>query len=289
MTSLKEVKRRINTVTNTKKITEARRMISSAKLHQYQEMGAHASTYYEALTEVVRKTLASGETENPLVVKNKTGKTAVVIFASNSGMCGSFNLNMTKELKHLKELHAGEELVFYPVGKKIREVVVQQGENIGFDANSHWDFLASKTGYKEMESVVHTLIKQYISGDLRQVLLVSYHYKSMVSQTITYTNFLPFTLPYTRGKSESGKCNQYILEPSWEELLDGLIRSVLHSSFYAVVVDNQTAEYAARTMAMQLASENANNLLQELQLAYNKLRQQNITTELLDIVGSSFA
>jgi len=289
MTSLKEVKRRINTVNSTKKITEARRMISSAKLHQCQEMGESASRYCEALTEVMRNVLITNEMDTPLAVKNKTGKTAIVIISSNSGMCGSFNLNMTKELKHLKELHAGEELIFYPIGKKIREAVIQQGENIGFDEGSYWDYLAGKICFQDVEVVVNTLIEQYLSGSLSRILLVSYHYKSMVSQIITYTNFLPYALPSVCKDNKTDKRSLYIIEPSWEELQDGLIRVILKSIFYSVIIDNQTAEYAARTMAMQLASENANDLLQELQLAYNKLRQQNITTELLDIVGSSFA
>jgi ATP synthase, F1 gamma subunit len=288
MASLKEVKQRINTVEGTRKITQARQMIASAKLHQYQSVLEGILDYRRALDDMYLN-LAESEADDIVIPKKKQGKVGIVILSSNSGMCGSFNLNVFKELKSIEDAYAGEELVFFPIGKKIREALTQRGCNIGFEKGvKNWDFLVDKPSSKDISEKVSYLLEQFDSGSLKSVDVVYTHYKSVAKQVVTQINYLPYTPPVVEEK-QSLINSDYIIEPSREELREDIQKRILKVAFYSVIIDSQTAESAARTMAMQLATENANELINELKITYNKLRQQNITNELLDIVGSSFA
>lgn len=287
MASLKEVKNRIASVSSTKKITQARQMVSSAQLHRAQDMLENAVKYKEALDNMLSDLSANSDfDDSPLTQQQNTGPVAVVMMSSNSGMCGSFNANMIKILHSIEVYYPGEELLFFPIGKKIREAIEQCGYNIDSEKGSNLDLLASKTTYKDVAGLVSYLINLYCSKKIKQVDFIYYEYKSMAIQEIKEVTFLPYSIPPATDSKEK---EDYIFEPSREELIKDLIPMVLRSNMYYTLMENQTSEHAARTMAMQLATENADEILVNLHLSYNKLRQQNITSELLDIIGGSFA
>lgn len=287
MASLKEVKNRIASVTSTRKITLARQMVSSAQLHHMQGVLENAITYKDALDKMVAGlSLNSGFSDLPLVRKQDTGPVAVIIMSSNSGMCGSFNANMIKTLEHLRAYYPQDELLLFPIGKKIREAAEHDACNIGFENGENMDHLASKVSYKDISEMISYLTEMYLRKKVKQVDIIYYEYKNMAIQEINEMTLLPYPVP---AAPEAYSNEDYIFEPSEEELITTLIPMALRSNLYYALVENQTSEHAARTMAMQLATENADEILTDLQLTYNKLRQQNITSELLDIIGSSFA
>jgi F-type H+-transporting ATPase subunit gamma len=284
MASLKEVKTRIASVQSTKKITEARQMIASAQLHRSQMVLRHAQYYSQALQASLGGMMdADSELHTPLTDVHDTGAVAVVVFSSNSGMNGSFNARMEKEMHAFSSLYPGETLMFIPVGSKARKALLQAGHEPAY----RFDHLVNKPSFEDIAQLAAELRDLYTSKKVKRIELVHYHFKSIGTQDIRHSTFLPYRFP---AKDAAGAtAANYILEPSLQVIVGNALPLLLNAMLYTVFVDHQTSEFAARTIAMQLASENANELLDELRLTYNKVRQQNITAELLDIMGSSFA
>ena len=279
MSSLKEVKRRIISVENTRKITLARKMISSAKLHRYQGFAENAVKYREILYSILKNVAASynGEKDN----NAGNGKVVIVVMSSNSGMCGPFNVNIIRELyKKIQEL-GRDNVILFPLGKKIREELTREGYGI---SGNYDDYMAEKPSIEKTDILASVIMDLYMSGKVERVELLYYHFKNIAIQEIKQELYLPFDFT----QSGDQVYDDYILEPLAEELYELLLSKALKFKLYSALLDNHVSEHAARTMAMQLASENAKNIITELRMAYNKLRQQNITTELLDIVGGSF-
>lgn len=287
MASLKEVKTRIASVGTTKKITQARQRIASAQLHHAQGVLANTKQYKESLDQIL--TGLSGSTgweKLPLVNKQETGAVAIVIFSSDSGMCGAFNANMIKELEAIRLSYPDEELLFFPIGKKIGEAVKQAGFSIGWTGDQAKGVQINKLSGQEITELLNRLTTDFRNQQIKQAEIVYYQYKNMAVQEIKEITLLPFSMP---PAAETTVEEDYIYEPDREMLIEALIPMVLRARMHYALAENQTSEHAARTMAMQLATENADEILAELERSYNKLRQQNITTELLDIIGSSFA
>lgn len=285
MASLKEVKTRIASVQSTKKITEARQMIASAQLHRAQIVLKQAQYYNDALQATFEGLSAGADNTlpTPLTQERPTGAVAIVILSSNSGMNGAFNTRMEKELHTLKGLYPNEKLMLIPVGSKVRKALLQ----MGCEAAYHFDNLVNKPSFEDITQLSTALTDLFLSKQVKKIELVYYHFKSVGTQDIRHQPLLPFCAP--THKDSSVNTSNYILEPSLQAVVEELLPLLLNSILYTTFADHQTSELAARTVAMQLASENANELLDELRLTYNKVRQQNITTELLDIMGSSFA
>ncbi len=289
MTSLKEVKSRIASVSSTKKITQARQMIASAQLHHAQGLLEKAMAYKTSLDGLLSGQPSLCDTDHPLMRRHSQGVVGVVIMSSNSGMCGAFNANMVKILHHIDTYYPDDEVLFFPIGKKIRLAIEQAGCRIGFEEGQDMDHLAHKGSYPDIAGMASYLMDLYRDKKVKQVDLIYYQYKNMAIQEIKEIPFLPYTPPPTPAQEQKKLPDDPIFEPTKEEVADYLIPLVLKSNLYYTCMENQTSEHASRTMAMQLATENADALLGELQLTYNKLRQQTITSELLDIIGGSFA
>ncbi len=286
MASLKEVKRRIASVRSTRKITQARQMVSSAQLHRSENMLDKAITYKNAVDSMLCGLAISDENlSSTFLQKQEQNVIAIIIMGSNSGMCGSFNAKMEKELSHLSSLYPDKKIHLFPIGKKIREALV----HYGYKAEENLDKLAGKTSFEETRIFSQQLMDQFRTHKINQVEMIYYNFKTTSTQIITHRTLLPYELPCSEDKKTTTEIDDYILEPSQEELTETLIEMCIHADFYTALMDNQTSEHAARTIAMQIASENADDILDELQVSYNKLRQNNITNDLLDINSSSFA
>lgn len=289
MASLKEVKVRINSVSNTRKITSAMKMVASAKLHKAQSMIGNFIPYQEKLDTTLTNLLASdaGYT-SPYAEVREVKRVAIVAFASNSNLCGAFNSNIVKELNstynsYLNRL--GKENVFvYSVGKKVDKYLSKS--EIGSEGS--FDEMADKPTYEAAYNLALELTERYLKKEFDEIVLIYHHFKSMGSQVLTKKTFLPFDLTIEEG-GDQGANMDYIVEPSRGEILSVLIPQVLNARLYSALLDSNTSEHAARTMAMQIASDNADELIQELTVLYNNTRQQVITNELLDILGGASA
>lgn len=291
MASLKETKTRIASVKSTLQITAAMKMVAAAKLHRAQQAIAGMLPYQEKLHEILQDLLADRSVraalDTPLLQDNGCPRVAVVAFSSNSSLCGGFNATAVKSL--LSELAAledaglqREQIDLYPVGRKVAEAARKTGFPIRRDASS----LLDKPAYEPAAELARELTESFEKGEVGRIVLLYNHYKSNAAQPPTREVYLPLELP---AALESRGDDDLIVEPDRKEVVEALLPKVLLLKIYTVLMDSFAAEQAARTVAMQLASDNADELLDQLTLEYNKRRQQAITSELLDIVGGSLA
>ncbi len=292
MASLKEVKGRINSINGTLKITSAMKMVASSKLHKAQEAIENMLPYERRLHHMLTNFLNAGlSVESPFVVKRDVKKIAIVVFASNSSLCGGFNVNVIRHLSEMLEEYiqqlGKENILVYPIGRKVADAV----KKLGITPMGDYQHMSGKPNYKEASDLAAELMDRFVSGEIQQVEMLYNHFKSTSTQVLTRETYLPINLAQTSTEEEQEKGMQadYIIEPSAEKVMQELLPKVLRMKMYTVLLDSNAAEHAARTMAMQIATDNANDLIQELTLIYNKSRQQAITNELLDIIGGTMA
>ena len=296
MASLTEVKTRINSVKSTRKITSAMKMVASAKLHKAQGAIENMLPYERKLNKILTNFLSADlPVESPYIKAREVKRVAIVAFSSNTSLCGAFNANVIKMLlQTVGEFRTlgQDNILIFPVGKKVDEAV----KRLGFEPQETSPTLSDKPSYQEASELAHRLMEMYVSGEIDRVELIYHHFKSMGVQILLRETYLPIDLTRVVDEEEKQKeeevqggdiANDYIIEPSAEELIANLIPTVLSQKLFTAAVDSNASEHAARTLAMQVATDNANELIQDLTKQYNKSRQQAITNELLDIVGGS--
>ena len=296
MASLKEVKTRINSVKSTRKITSAMKMVASAKLHKAQGAIENMLPYERKLNKILTNFLSADlPVESPYIKAREVKRVAIVAFSSNTSLCGAFNANVIKMLlQTVGEFRTlgQDNILIFPVGKKVDEAV----KRLGFEPQETSPTLSDKPSYQEASELAHRLMEMYVFGEIDRVELIYHHFKSMGVQILLRETYLPIDLTRVVDEEEKQKeeevqggeiANDYIIEPSAEELIANLIPTVLSQKLFTAAVDSNASEHAARTLAMQVATDNANELIQDLTKQYNKSRQQAITNELLDIVGGS--
>ena len=287
MASLKEVKGRIATVNNTRKITSAMKMVASAKLHKAQAAITNMLPYEQRLHRLLTNFLNGEEVSSCYTQIKEVKRIALVVFSSNSSLCGGFNANVIKHTNQWLDEHQAlgkENMLIYPIGRKVADAMIKQGYKVQGD----FQHMADKPSFAEASALAQELMDMYECGEIDRVEILYNHFKNTASQILTHEVYLPIPIQ-SSNELASLEDIDYILEPSREELLTMLLPKVLRMKLYTVLLDSNASEHAARTMAMQIATDNADDLLQELTLMYNKTRQQAITNELLDIVGGSMA
>lgn len=290
MASLKEVKTRIASVNSTRKITSAMKMVASSKLHRAQQAIESMRPYERQLTRIMSTFVGSmeGEVDTAYAAQRDVKRVVIVLFTSNSSLCGGYNANAVKAfVKKVEEYrsHDIEICRVYAMGKKAAEAV---GKLKNFDLVDK-SALLDHPSYQEAAKVASELMDLYVKGDIDEVDLIYHHFKSAGTQILTTETFLPIDLH--ADSTEEGATNNlnFIVEPSMGDIVNQLIPKSLHLRLYTALLDSIASEHAARVIAMQVATDNADDLLRELTLTYNKTRQQAITNELLDIAGGSAA
>lgn len=290
MASLKEVKTRIASVNSTRKITSAMKMVASSKLHRAQQAIESMRPYERQLTRIMSTFVGSmeGEVDTAYAAQRDVKRVVIVLFTSNSSLCGGYNANAVKAfVKKVEEYrsHDIEICRVYAMGKKAAEAV---GKLKNFDLVDK-SALLDHPSYQEAAKVASELMDLYVKGDIDKVDLINHHFKSAGTQILTTETFLPIDL-HTDSTEEGATNNlNFIVEPSIGDIVNQLIPKSLHLRLYTALLDSLASEHAARVIAMQVATDNADDLLRELTLTYNKTRQQAITNELLDIAGGSAA
>ena len=296
MASLKEVKTRINSVKSTRKITSAMKMVASAKLHKAQGVIENMLPYQKKLNKILTNFLSADlPIESPYVQEREVKRVAIVVFSSNTSLCGAFNANVIKMMMQtIGEFRTlgQDNILIFPVGKKVDEAA----KRMGFKPQEVSPTLSDKPTYQEAAELAHRLMDMYVAGEVDRVEIIYHHFKSMGVQILLRETYLPINLTNVVSEEdreneeevqENEIANDYIIEPNAEELIASLIPTVLSQKIFTAAVDSNASEHAARTLAMQVATDNANELIQDLTKQYNKSRQQAITNELLDIVGGS--
>lgn len=272
------------------------KMVASAKLHKAQGAIENMLPYERKLNKILTNFLSADlPVESPYSKAREVKRVAIVAFSSNTSLCGAFNANVIKMLlQTVGEFRTlgQDNILIFPVGKKVDEAV----KRLGFQPQETSPTLSDKPSYQEASELAHRLMEMYVSGEIDRVELIYHHFKSMGVQILLRETYLPIDLTRVVDEEEKQKeeevqggeiANDYIIEPSAEELITNLIPTVLSQKLFTAAVDSNASEHAARTLAMQVATDNANELIQDLTKQYNKSRQQAITNELLDIVGGS--
>lgn len=288
MASLKEVKTRITSVQNTRKITSAMKMVASAKLHKAQGAIENMLPYQQKLNQILTNFLSADlPVESPFTVEREVKRVAIVAFSSNSSLCGAYNANVQRMLLQTVGEYrklGQDNILIFPIGRKIEDA----SKKMGFVPQGSYQMLAEKPSYAEASALAEKLMAMYLDKEIDRVDLIYHHFKSSGVQLLLCERYLPIDLTrIPKEHADRELVNDYIIEPSAERVIADLIPTVLCQQIFTAAVDSNASEHAARVMAMQIATDNANELIQELTKQYNKTRQQTITNELLDIMGGS--
>jgi len=275
--ALRETRDRINSVRSTLKITSAMKLVASAKLRKAQKAIEALRPYERTLGEIL--SVINPVPESPRPVEEKA-VTAVVAISSNSSLCGGFNVNVLhKTLETIRDCEG--EVEVYPIGRKIADGLRREGYTCADD----WNDLIGHPSYNQSVALANSLSDRFVRGQLSRVLLVYTSFKSVSRHEPVVEEYLPFVPAKVETADQLGDVEDYILEPDAETLVARLLPQVMLLKFHAAILDSAAAEHAARTIAMQTATDNGEELLGELTLEYNKRRQQKITAEILDLLG----
>ena len=268
------------------------KLVASSKLRKAQQTIGGMRPYQRRLDGMMaRLTAEVGEGfSSPLSEERPVQRAVVVCLSSNSSLCGAFNSNAIKAtlavIDQLQKQGARVEVI--PVGQKIAEKMKKSG----FSFQSANAALLDRPQYGDIAAVADDLMQRFIRKEIDKVVLVYNHFKNTATQVITTESLLPVSLdgvPTSDSQPASDNLHDnYIIEPSGKELLESLLPKGIALRLYTAVLDSLAAEHSARVIAMQTATDNADQLLHDLTLMYNKTRQAAITAELLDIVGASF-
>ncbi|EWH09291.1 F0F1 ATP synthase subunit gamma [Catenovulum agarivorans DS-2] len=285
MAGAKEIKGKIGSVQNTQKITSAMEMVAASKMRKAQDRMAASRPYAESMRKVIGHiALASSDYKHPYMEEREIKRVGYIVVSTDRGLCGGLNANVFKNV--IKEYAAWRkkdvEVDFGVIGAKATAFFDSFGGNIVAQASG----LGDKPSVTDLVGSVQVMLKAYEDGEIDRLYVVYNNFVNTMTQTPTIDQLLP--LP--KGEVSEQKHNwDYIYEPSAEAILEQLLTRYIESQVYQAVVENVASEMAARMVAMKAATDNAGNLIKELQLVYNKARQAAITQELSEIVAGAAA
>ena len=283
MPSLKEIKGRIASVQSTLKITSAMKLVASAKLRKSQQAIEGMRPYEQQLHGILSDLLSMEKADaGDYARQTEVKRVAVVAIASNSSLCGGFNINAVRTVEALLRDYPEAEVVVFSLGRKMAEAMKKAGYPSPVDLN----VLVEHPAYGAVANLAGILIDGFLSGRYDRVELVYNHFVSTAKQVRTREVFLPVD-PLAAAEPGTESATDFIVEPSVSEQLALLLPQTLKFKLYTALLDSVASEQAARTVAMQTATDNGNELLHGLTLQYNKSRQQKITSEILDLAGGA--
>ena len=288
MATLRELKSRIGSVASSEKITGAMKMISSAKMHKAEGALRRLKPYRQQVETIISSMLSSDATFcSPLLEQREVKRLTLVVWGSDDGLCGAYNVNLAKrvveELDLLSEQYPGVAVRIVAIGTKIckacRRVAGERAEVVAAPAD-----VTSKSEGETVGRYVHELTESFTTGETDRIEAMYMNYQSASRQRPERVTLLPIDQSNFSGEGLR-KDVPYIIEPDAETVVRRGLPMYLHSVVEDIFTENRASEQAARVMAMQSANDNAKKLQEQLNLEYNKLRQEAITTELLDIIG----
>lgn len=292
MATMRELKQRITSVHSSQKITGAMKMISSARLRKAENALNRARPYQEQL-KVLLNHISEADCEycSPFSVERRLRRVTLIVFASDEGLCGAFNINLLKKLQEAIGVYKAMEGVIvqvYPIGRKI---VNEVSKISGIEIKKAPALFERKVYPEAAKELADEFMSSFLEEDTDRVEVIFNRYKSIGTQILSRVQLLPLTKLYSEQsielKQDSTKRFNYIYEPDCETIFKELYPLIIRTMLYKALLENQTSEQAVRILSMQMANDNAIKLLGNLQLEYNKLRQQGITTELLDMAGGA--
>jgi F-type H+-transporting ATPase subunit gamma len=297
MPALRDIRRRINAVRSIQKITKAMKMVAAARLRRAQERIISARPYAKRIEEIIQRFVSVFETsQNPLLQKREVKSIGIVVVTADRGLCGSFNTNIIRAVLNLiekkkKELPPDGKIKLICVGKKGYDYFSRHRKGIEIFAGYPGVFKRT-IEISDVREIMSKVVGGFLSGEFDKVEIVYNEFKSIVQQRIVIEDFLPIVPKFEAVKPSKGvkvPLVEYIYEPAPIEILNSLLPKYLETHILRVLLESNAAEQAARMTAMDNATENANELLRDLQLLFNKTRQALITKEMLEIAGGAEA
>lgn len=287
MAGLKEVRERITSVSSTRQITSAMKMVSAAKLRRAQDGITRMRPYATKLKEILENVSSTVDASEggAYAVEREVKTVLVVAISSNRGLCGGFNANISKAiLKALKADFSDKEVKVLAIGKKSGEFLKRRGYDVIGSHNDVFDDL----NFDAIAPIAERIMQGFVDGEFDRVEIFYNEFVNAASQVAVREQYLPVAPPQ-RTEGASTITADYIFEPSKAEIVLDLIPRSLKTQLYKGVLDSLASEHGARMTAMHKATDNATELLKELKLTYNKARQASITNEILEIVGGAAA
>ena len=287
MAKARELKGRIRSVQNTRKITRTMEMVATSKLKRAQDRVAAARPYAERLADVVRRLINPELAARFPILRQpeQTRRAAVLLLTGNRGLAGAFNANLIREARtQLRELRAkGAEVELHVAGKKGISFFRFMGEDVRTAVTDMGD----RPGAADAERLVNGLMERFTAGELDAVYVVYAQFKSALSTPPATLQVLPVATP--EAEAGGGREVDYILEPGADEILSQVLPLYVRNSVYRALVETAAAEQGARRTAMKNATDNAGDMLESLTRTYNRVRQAAITQEIAEIVGGAAA
>tara|TARA_R110002126_G_scaffold66038_9_gene167967 strand:+ start:566 stop:1435 length:870 start_codon:yes stop_codon:yes gene_type:complete len=287
MASIKELRVRIKSVGSIKQITRAMEMVATTKLRRFQDRATNSRPYTEEVTGLVGRLaamLGDSVTDRPLFRDGEGDRTLALVVSSDRGLCGAYNSNMFRVLDTWIKQQTND-VDFFVYGRKANQYLTKTGRNI---ERSLVDPPLELTDYRNAAITARMLVREFESGKYKNVVIVYSAFQSMAKYDPRVVPFLPIRGDVL-GADESGVQSDAILEPDAETIFDSLIPRYLETRVYNALLEALTSEYASRRFAMKNATDAATDMQKVLQGIYNRKRQENITKELLDIVGGAEA
>jgi F-type H+-transporting ATPase subunit gamma len=286
MGSLKEVRGKIASVTSTSKVTSAMRMVSAAKLRHAETAIAGYLPYEQKLTNILEDFLAfsAEDLSIPLAQKREIKRIAIVTISSNGSLCGAFNSNIIRKTEEVVTEYSKlplKDILIFPLGKKVAEASIKRG----IQPQGDYTALVEKPNYEGIAELADNLMNLFLTKQIDAVELIYNHFKNAAVQTMTREQILPMQ-PVAKPDISSVIAD-YIIEPNSTWIVQKIMPKVVRLKLYSALLDSNAAEHGARTTAMQTATDNAEDMIQDLKLKYNKARQEAITKEIIDIVGGA--
>ncbi len=292
MANLKEVRDRIKSVQNMQQLTKAMKMVSASKLRKAQTAITQMRPYANKLNQMLRNILANLESgaSNTFGQERPVQKACVVVVTSNRGLAGAFNTNIIKAAietinDNFAEQRKNGNLTLLFIGKKGYDYFKKRYS----DVNMITDYVAlfDDLSFETVAEVSQRLMDSFKKGEYDRVDVAYGQFKNAATQFTIYEQFLP--VPKVEANEDVSLKANYIFEPNKEDLLEYLVPTIIQTTFHKYVLDTHASEHGARMTAMDKATENAEELLRDLKISYNKARQEAITNEILEIVGGAAA
>ena len=291
MASTQEIRRRIRSVRNVAQITRAVQLVASSKMRRAQERVIASRPYAEQLSKLLSRVAAQADdiSELPLMQKRDVKRVAIVLITPDRGLAGALNSNTNRRAaqlaQELRREHNNPSLpiTFVAVGRKGRDFLTRSRQDI----MAEFTTLGDQPKIQDVRAIARTVTDAYINGEIDLALLVYPKYVSAVAQTPTVTQLLPAEPPET--EEAEGAAPQYIFEPDALQIFAELLPRYVETQIYQPLLETVASFYSAQMVAMKNATDSANDLLSDLTLTYNKVRQTAITTQILEVVSGANA
>ncbi len=305
MANTRELRRRIKSVKNISQITKAMQMVAATKMRKAQVQASSARPYSQTLSfatsEIIAKTNAS---KHPLLQHNDSSKVALVLLSTDKSLCGALNSNLFRLVSqvlggkypfagenmdsHLRghDKNNKEEFIFYTVGRKGRSFVVKIGRQLEADFENH-----EVVAFRQAKQIAKLLINSFLRQHIHEVYLIFPNFISALKQEPTLVKLLPIS-PVTlndKNRHTEDASGEFLFEPNADALLEYILLHQVETTVYQALLETKASEHSARMMAMQNATDNAQELVSDLNLSYNQTRQEGITRELLEITSAAAA